>query len=162
MDERREEAIGETNSSEQVACSVMLKCSDPLKIKPDSDNVDRARHEELLRAHLSLLKAKEKRIAAADQIKKCQIKNIHDLFAWETEEAEAIFKAAFAEATERFLMVNKTCDDQPATYCDEKSNGRKVNKSKLPVSKKRVFSSTYLEKSISDAHRRYVRSKLHA
>lgn len=36
--------------------------------------------------------ARDRKIAHADRIKKLQIQNVHDLFAWERDEAQAVFE----------------------------------------------------------------------
>lgn len=52
-------------------------------------------HPCLLRNYEALQRAKDKKIAEADRIRKLQIKNIHQLYEYEVEDANALFNVLF-------------------------------------------------------------------
>ena len=66
-------------------------------------DIEKETHEEFIRREKALKRSHERRIIAADTVRKMQIKNINQMYEWEKVEAEARYKQSLAETKEKII-----------------------------------------------------------
>jgi len=101
------------------------------------DEVSIDTEQETLPAHLlaslaavrhSLMRNRDRKIAAADRIKKLQIQNVHEIYSYERDEAEAVFEVcitlSIADTTGTILTHDPTLYTTPSS-CKPRHHTRK-------------------------------------